>query len=336
MRRTLLVGLALGLALATAPAARGADAIFKLDDPRGDDHGDGRLLYPNRDDLVPGDLDLLSFAARAVKGGTEFEAVFARPVHAPGDRTIDIGGGSIADIARFGFYTFNVEVYIDTDRLPGSGRTDTLPGRRLAIAPEYAWERAVALVPRPYQARDGLKTLEARREKRQLKESAGRVTTAQSDEIKAQAARAVEGLFFFPTRIKVAGPKIRFFVPAEFLGGPARPDWAYVVLVTGADVEQKFDVMSALGVTKEPPPQLMVLPIGLGRFQDQFGGGREDDLDLQSPVVDMIVPAGTTQEQLLQRTDPVAGTFAQVPGIVPDKAAEPVKERRPPRTPRVF
>ena len=34
--------------------------IFKLTDPRGDDYGDGTLIYPLRDYMHNGDLDLVS------------------------------------------------------------------------------------------------------------------------------------------------------------------------------------------------------------------------------------------------------------------------------------
>ena len=158
-----------GPALLPAAEARGKPVIFKLEDPRGDDHGDGSLVYPLRDDFEPGDLDLLSFSARAENGGTTFEATFARPVRSPGRRTIDIGGGNLNDVARFGFYTFNVDVYIDMDRIPGSGSTNMLPGRVAEIAPENAWERAVCLTPRPYEAQEALRRLMVRTVKHDAK-----------------------------------------------------------------------------------------------------------------------------------------------------------------------
>ena len=45
-----------------------------------------------------------------------------------------LDGEEIAQRARFGFYTFNLDLYVDTDRVPGSGRTETLPGRNLTAA----------------------------------------------------------------------------------------------------------------------------------------------------------------------------------------------------------
>ena len=85
------------LAASLRPPARSADSrsIFVLTDPRGDDHGDGKLIYPRRDDLRPGDLDLVSLEARALADGTEFEATFARPIQ-PTARRDDRHRGRIA------------------------------------------------------------------------------------------------------------------------------------------------------------------------------------------------------------------------------------------------
>src|SRR5512136_3239912 len=85
-----LVGL--GLAL-PAPAAEG-QPIFTLTDPKGDDYGDGTLMYPLRTDMQPGDLDLVKLSAFAQPGGTLFEATFARSVRVPPRRTIDPVGNT--------------------------------------------------------------------------------------------------------------------------------------------------------------------------------------------------------------------------------------------------
>src|SRR6185503_2147410 len=126
--------------------------------PRGDDHGDGDLRYPLREELGPGSMDLLLLVAYPEDDGTRFEATFARPIAKPqAGRTVDIAGETQAQRARFGFYTFNLDLYVDTDRVLGSGRTDTLPGRNLTLAPGSAWEKVILLTPRPYDARDELR-----------------------------------------------------------------------------------------------------------------------------------------------------------------------------------
>src|SRR5688572_3288718 len=74
-------------------SARDATPLFTLADARGDDHGDGDLRYPMRDDMVPGSLDLLLLVAYREENGTRFEATFARPIARPqAARTMDIAG----------------------------------------------------------------------------------------------------------------------------------------------------------------------------------------------------------------------------------------------------
>ena len=99
-----LVGVAVILALPRLRREPRAQPIFTLTDPKGDDHGDGTLMYPLRTDMQPGDLDLVTFSAYAQSGGTVFEATFARSVRAPARRTIDQVGTTLDKIAKLGFY----------------------------------------------------------------------------------------------------------------------------------------------------------------------------------------------------------------------------------------
>lgn len=310
------------LATHSVAPARGADSrsIFVLSDPRGDDRGDGKLVYPRRDDLRPGDLDLLSLEARALPDGTEFEARFARPIQPTARRTIDIGGGSLDDIARYNFYTFNLDIYVDTDRVAGSGSVATLPGRKAEVDPANAWEKAICLTPRPNEARVALKRILTRFAGRDRKARGERLDTAQEKEIGVQIDHDTDSRVFFPTRIHVFGPTIRFFVPASFLGGVAKPTWSYVVAVSGADIYQEIDIGAALKITKPEADTLMILPIEPGNFSDRFGGGRDDD-PLQPPLVDLIVPPGRSQEAILKDDDPATRRPVRLPGIVPATAA---------------
>ena len=313
------------LALAAAgfvPVADAADSrsIFVLTDPRGDDHGDGKLIYPRRDDLRPGDLDLVKLEARALPDGTEFEATFSRPVRPTARRTIDIGGGSLDDIARYNFYTFNLDIYIDTDRVAGSGSVASLPGRKAEIEPESAWEKAVCLTPRPAEARAALKRLLARFAARDRRARGERIDSAQEKEIDLQIDHDTDSRVFFPTRIHPFGSTIRFFVPASFLGGTAKPTWSYVVAVSGADIYQELDIGAALKITKPDPDSLMILPIEPGSWSDRFGGGRDDD-PLQPPLVDIVVPSGRSQEAILKDDDPAANRPVRLPGVVPATTA---------------
>lgn len=313
--RTTLFSLAVLAALLATPAF-GRSALFTLSDPRGDDHGDGNLIYPLNEELDPGDLDLLSLTARAEGDGTWFEATFAKPVRQPGAETIDDLGTSLASVARFGFYTVNLDIYIDMDRQPGSGGVSMLPGRLAQIDRAHAWERAIVLTPRPHEARGELKRILTRNLNEDIRKADSKLGDAEAAELREQIPGDVETRIFFPSQIRVRGNKITFFVPASFLGGPAKDTWSYVVAVSGANVLQTFDINRVLG--RDPKDDsLMILPISPGKWQDRFGGGRENAA-IQPPLVDIIVPAGgKKQETILQDFDARGGRPVVLPGVVP-------------------
>jgi C-terminal binding-module, SLH-like, of glucodextranase len=315
--RRLSLLLLLAACASACRGTRGDTLLFSLEDPRGDDHGDGELRYPLRQDLGPGSLDLLSLRAYAESGGTRFEATFARSIPRPQTRTVDAAGTTQADVARFGFYTFNLDVYVDQDGTEGSGRTDTLPGRHLTLAPGSAWEKVLVLTPRPYEAREALRKLwreaalvEAQRQGA-LSESAVRA-------LEAQVVRQLEERVFFATRIRVTGATISFFVPEGFLGGQAQPTWGYAVAVTGSTLDRRVELPALFGGVTAPAAQgLMVLGIGPGVSPERFGGGRVGGSTPQSPVVDLMVPEGVRQEEVL---GPQAPGW---PAVVPASPALP-------------
>lgn len=298
-RLSLLLLLAACASACAAHGVRGGTPLFSLEDPRGDDHGDGELRYPLNEDLEAGALDLLSFKAFTEEGGTRFEATFARPIIRPQYRTVDAAGTTLADQAKLGFYTFNLDVYVDEDRQEGSGRTDTLPGRHLTLAPGSAWERVILLSPRPYESRDVLRKLwgEEALAKAQQK---GAVSESAVKALEAQVEQDIDKSVFFPTRVHVFGPTVSFFVPDSFFGAPASRSWGYAVAVTGATLERRFELPSFLGKFTTPHEQgVMVLGVGPGLSRERFGGGRLGGTTPQSPVVDLLVPEGVKQETVL-------------------------------------
>ena len=312
---TKLFSLAVLAALLATPVF-GRSALFTLSDPRGDDHGDGNLIYPLNEELDPGDLDLISLTARAEGDGTWFEATFAKPVRQPGAETIDDLGTSLASVARFGFYTINLDIYIDTDRVAGSGGVAMLPGRFAEIDRAHAWEKAIVLTPRPHEARGELKRILTRNLNEDIRKADSKLGDAEAAELRSQIPGDVETRIFFPSQIRVRGNKITFFVPASFLGGPAKDTWSYVVATSGANVLQSFDLSRVLG--RDPKDDsLMILPVSPGKWQDRFGGGRENAA-IQPPLVDIIVPAGgKKQETILQDFDARGGRPVVLPGVVP-------------------
>jgi hypothetical protein len=303
--------------------AREEARLFTLKDPSGDDHGDGSLRYPLREDLRPGSMDLLSLEAHAEGGGTRFEAIFARPIVKPqAGHAVDAIGTSLRDVARHGFYTFNLDVYVDTDGAEGSGRTDTLPGRNLQLAPASAWEKAVLLTPRPHEARDMLRKLWREQARAAWQKEKGALSEPEGRTLDAQVDRTLEERVFFPTRIHVTGPTVSFFVPDSFLGGPAKGSWGYAVAVTGAQLDIKVSLPAFLGGVAPPQRGLMVLDIQPGDSRERFGGGRSGDPG-QSPVVDLVVPEGVTQAQVLAASAP------PWPAVVPAPASPPALPQPP-------
>lgn len=303
------------LALLAAPAF--GKALFTLNDPRGDDHGDGNLIYPLNEELDPGDLDLLTFSASPGRGGTWFEATFAQPIRQPEAEVLDDLGTSLKSVARFGFYTLNLDIYIDTDRQPGSGAVAMLPGRFANVDRAHAWERAVILTPRPHEARGELKRMLMRKLNQELSDESSTMDRDTAADLRGQIPEDVESRIFFPSQIRVRGNKVSFFVPDSFLGGPVKDTWSYVVAVSGADVLQSFDLSRVLGRSAGKEESLMILSVSPGKWTDRFGGGREAAPN-QPPLVDVLVPKDErSQESLLQDFDARSKRNAVLLGVVP-------------------
>jgi hypothetical protein len=320
-----LCGAALLLSLLAAAPAFGKTKIFTLTDPRGDDHGDGNLIYPLNDELDPGDLDLLSLTAYADDGGTWFEAEFAKPVKQPGAEAVDDLGTSLRSVARFGFYTINLDIYIDTDHVAGSGGVALLPGRLAEADRASAWEKAIILTPRPHEARGELKRILTRNlneEVRNAGDNDATMTDQEAAALKAQIPGDVDDRVFFPNQVRVRGNKISFFVPGSFLGGAAKDTWSYVIATSGANVLQSLDLNRVLGRNSDKDDSLMILPISPGRWQDRFGGGRDNAAN-QPPLVDLIVPKGTRpQESVMQDFDAHSKRPVILPGVIPADEAK--------------
>jgi hypothetical protein len=312
------------LAGAPGPAPAAEPKLFVLSDPERDDHGDGNLRYPVRslNDLVPGTLDILSVSAWNTPEGTWFEATFARPIPRTERRPIDDGGTIMTDVAKLGFYTFNVDVYLDIDGVPGSGNTRMLPGRNVEVDPANGWEKAICLTPLPEQAGTLLRRSYAeaeRDEARETRSEDGRLTAEQKEQIKKEVSRQVAESVFFPTVVEVRNRVIRFFVPASFLAGPAKADWGYVIASSGADVTGRYDLLKLSGIKKDVPMDpLFIMRAAPGRTSNTFGGA--DEADPAPPaLVDVVVPPGSSQEKLLGSGNLKARTLPRLPAVVPAK-----------------
>lgn len=289
-----------------------AAQLFSLADPRGDDDGAGGFLYPSRPDMQRGDLDLVAFSARVEHDGAWFAVEFARSVVDPSGAVTQIGQVPIDRLARHGFYTFNVDVYIDQDRVTGSGRTEAVPGRRVALEPEFAWERSVILSPRPDVARTLLELHFDAVYEAEVRAAKGRVGKSEVSAIEARSREEVARHYFFPDRIRVSGRTVEFFVPETFLGAPAQASWGYTVIVTGADIEQ----LGRVGFNPTGRPKMMTMPVARGITFAAFGLRSDADLEV-APVIDLLASEPAIQYRALLDYDSVTGRLARAPGVVP-------------------
>jgi hypothetical protein len=279
MTRVLL----LGLVFPVLTAGGVERPIATLDDPAGDDQGNGALVYPQRDDFQSGDLDIVSLRIVRTDDAYRFEATFKNPIRDPASVAGDVGPEALAHFARRGFYAFNLDIYIDQDRVKGSGNTYTLPGRHVRIDESHAWEKAVILTPRPELMR------------RQLIE-----TVAESDETGSpdEVATRIDRSIAFPTEIRVRNRAVSFVVPAAFLaGGRPDTDWSITAFITGAktSIEADFDLFHAPGTALDRL-SLGVMQPKSGRPRDTFGYAR---VTAPVPVVDLLAPAPLKQQELL-------------------------------------
>lgn len=313
MRKTITFTLALLFATSCATAPQ-HDTLFTLTDPRGDDYGNGALVYPMNPDFQQGDLDLVALSANHVTGGTWFDAEFARPVRVPQRRTVDAIGTQLDSVARLGFYNLNLDIYVDTDGVAGSGSTTTLPGRGVLIDDGTAWEKVISLTPDPQGALTELKRIVVRDERR--RDQAEGKKGIISDTMKRELQGSVDAFVFFPTDVRVTGNRIAFYVPDSFLGGAPSRDWSYVVAVSGADVVQRLDQQNRFLSRNDPSESLMILPVTSGRPTDRFGGALENDTFLP-PLVDIVVAPGQEQKQVLSNYDADADRPAVLKGVKP-------------------
>jgi len=275
--------------ISPALTAWAGQPLATISDPSGDDYGAGTLTYPQRADFQAGDLDLLQLKISRDEDGFWFEAMFKNPIRDPNDVPNAVGAESLANFARKGFYQFNIDVYVDTDRAKGSGNTFTLPGRHVRIDPGYAWERAVILTPRPELMR------------RQLLDA---LTEQFPDRTNAETEAGVDQSMFFATRIRVRGKSIAFFVPAGFFAGSDGTDWAATALVTGALTTNPAD-LSLFSSTKKPIDRLhlgVMQPLA-GFPKDTFGYSGAKP----SPVVDMLDSSAGQQVRQLTAKDSLTG-----------------------------
>ncbi|NPV01613.1 MAG: hypothetical protein HPY53_09560 [Brevinematales bacterium] len=111
--------------------------VLKFLDPIGDDKGPGYYTYPTNPVYVPGGFDIVSFTVDA--SGSD-NVIFQITINA--DVKQDWGMAADFDIQHF-------QIYIDQDKVPGSGNVKSIPGLNIYFDPADAWEKAVIITPQP-------------------------------------------------------------------------------------------------------------------------------------------------------------------------------------------
>jgi hypothetical protein len=302
MKRTFIAGalLALPLAAQTAP-------LVDLTDPEGDDAGDGSLVYPREGTLAAGELDLRSLRVFAERDALRFEATFQRPIRDPATvKGTGLGGEDLSVFARRGFYAFNIDVYLDIDRVRGSGRTAALPGRGATLDAGHAWDKAVVLTPRPELMQ------------RQLREALA----------EGGGDRGLLDAVHFATDVRVRGRSVSFTVPASFLGSLDAARWSITAFVTAAKTSADLGLFAGAGSALER------LPLGVLRPEPGVPERAMGYRGAQPPataIVDMLAAdAGVQAAQLVPGGRLVGWGAAAVPPVaVPPVAVSPVPAPAP-------
>lgn len=300
-----------GLAAAIFPALVAFAAerqVALIEDPAGDDDGNGALVYPQRGDLARGDLDLTALRVVRVDDRYRFDATFRNPVRNPTSVKEEVGAASLSEFARRGFYAFNLDLYFDLDRVPGAGYSFALPGRQVSIDPAFAWERAVVLTPRPETMRQQL-----------IDALADSAPERESTDITAW----VDGHVMFATQVRVRGRTVSFEVPASFFGeAPPDQQWALTAFVTGAKISIEADLSLLSTRPAVERTALGVLQPSAGRPRETFGYSTNR---VPSPVVDLLASNPERQRSLLGSNAPLTGVSFGTEPAASQAAREPVR-----------
>ncbi len=288
MRHVALLPLAaaLGCAAAAIPGPAGDSGraaprlVAAFEDARDDASGPGGYVPPGDTQFKHGDFDLRRFAVRVDGDDVLFEVTLGADIRVPQDlyRT----SGTPADLTN-NLYLQNIDVYIDTEPTSPAGHTACVPGRRVAFERGRTWKRAVILTPQPGPARA----------------------------VTAEALPAAARWMIFPERLQLRGRTLIARVPADQLGGPPSAAWGYSVHVSGATWERNLRAIDRLtGAVEADAFTMPVLPL---REAFAFGGAPPGDAFPR--VVDVLLPPGLDQREVLGSYQTASGAWARVPFV---------------------
>lgn len=293
----LVLALSAGSPASAAPGRPRLVASFT--DDADDDTGPGTYSYPGDTGFTPGDFDLRRFAVYADGDDVLFEVTLGASFREPdiAQRT-----NRIPLQLLNGIYLQNVDIYVDTDPASPAGFSACIPGRRVAFADGRTWKAAVVLTPQPSAARTV-------------------VASALGPEAAARVA--------FADGLEVRGRTVTARVPNALFGGPPRPEWGYSVHVSGARWERTFSALDLIKGSTEA--DAFTMPVVGMREAWAFGGAPSGQAHPR--VVDVLLPPGTDQKEVLGSFVVSTGTFAAVPFVYAVPAPPPVARPASPPPP---
>jgi hypothetical protein len=247
---------------------------FDVADPRGDDKGPGRYTYPTSFQGRFGFLDIRRFRVEDAGRFVSFLIEFRRPI----DRA-RLDGSTEAK----NYYLQLVDIYVDKDGEPGSGRSWALPGRNVEFDERSGWEKCVLVTPG--HSRSLVEIIRQRASDQQLYRSRNDI--------------------FIPERVYPRGYELKVLVPKDQLGGEPQPHWGYQVFAMGYDPRNLAY------------QQLQNMSVHRFADEDDFGGGTDYEGDTN--VLDILAPTAEDQYRWLgnyvSRQNRSSNRYAVVPMI---------------------
>ena len=197
---------ALGTCLIASAAAAAEPLSFQ--DPKGDDNGWGKGIYPTGKEYAAGAFDLTGLEIKEDGDMVVIEIEVASPLTDPW-KSKEWGGN--------GFSLQFVHVYFDTDGKPRSGERRGVPGSWVEFSPDSYWEKVVLISPQP--------------------------ATKLRGEVEGKA-RFLSKKVIIPERTEARGRKIIARVKASELGKPSAKWGVQALMLSNEGFPDKEDILS--------------------------------------------------------------------------------------------
>lgn len=119
-----------GPAKIVVPELGKLEVVMEIDDAEGDDYGHGNVTYPLDSVFSPKCFDIDKF----IVGTDDENIVFKFKMYGPIENVWN---------SPINLSVQEADIYIDIDRIEGSGGKMLLPGRNTGVNPKYAWDYVV-------------------------------------------------------------------------------------------------------------------------------------------------------------------------------------------------